>query len=162
MALQYLIGNISKYELMTKQFCESEGGFTLSVPELIHLAAMEDEFNTDYARYIIVRRLHEVADYAYQKTMAKGYPVNVTINPNLRADIKNNNFDRENYDNWLDYYEDKSWNDDADIFDIIDEIVKENNWCVLYYLYYKEEEKLYNVLFNETNNLKGRKFFIIQ
>ena len=162
MASKYLISDIIKYELITKQYCESEGGFTLSTKELIHLAALEDEFDTDYANFVIIRRLHDIADYIYKKAINKGFQVNVTNNKNLREDINNNNFDIANYDNWLEYYEDKAAIDDPDIFDIIDQIIKENNWNVLYYLYYKEEQSLYDFLFNEKNNLKDRKFFIIQ
>ena len=162
MALQYLLSDIIKYELITKQYCESEGGFTLTTQELIHLAALEDEFDTDYANYLIIRHLHQIEDYISQKALIKGFQINVKNNVNLREDIKNNNFDIPNYDNWLDYYEDKTFIDDPDIYDIIDEIIKDNNWHVLYYLYYKEEKKLYDVLFNEKNKLNERKFFIIQ
>ena len=162
MASQYLLSDIIKYELITKQYCESEGGFTLSVEELIHLAALEKKFNTDYARYLIIRCLNQISDYISQKALGKGFQVNVKNNVNLREDIKNNNFDISNYDNWLKFYEDKTAIDDPDIYDIIDQILKDNNWHVLYYLYYKEEEKLYNFLFNEKNKLNDRKFFIIQ
>ena len=162
MASQYLISDIIKYELITKQYCISEGGFTLSVEELIHLAALEDEFDIDYANYLIIKRLHQIAEYIYQKAMNKGFQINVKNNVNLREDIKNNNFDISNYDDWLDFYEDKTAIDDPDIYDIIDQIIKDNNWHVLYYLYYKEEKKLYDILFNEKNKLNDRKFFIIQ
>ena len=108
-------------------------------------------------RYIINRHLHNIADYAYQKTRE-----NVAINPILRADINNNNIDRENYDRWIEYYKDKSWNDNPDFHDIIDEIVKENNILLLYYFYYKEEEELTKLLIDELNDFNDRKFFIIQ
>ena len=157
MAFLYLIGNISKYEAITKHYCEVEGSEFLPVRVLIDLAASEAKFNSDYVRYIINKHLNNIANYAYQKTGK-----NVTINPILRADINNNNIDRQNYDRWIEYYKDKSWNDNPDFYDIIDEIVKENNILVLYYFYYKEEEELTKLLIDELNDFNDRKFFIIQ
>ena len=154
MAGKYII---DKYEAITKRFCEVEGSKFLPVRVLIDLAASEVNFNSNYVRYIINRHLYRISDYIYHKTGK-----NVTINPNLRADIRNNNIDRENYDRWIEYYKDKSWNDDPDFYDIIDEIVKENNILVLYYFYYKEEEELTKLLIDELNDFNDRKFFIIQ
>ena len=157
MALHYSIGDIIKYEEMTKYFYRKECSESLPIRVLIDLAASEEEFNADYVRYIINKHLYNVADYAYKKSGR-----NVTINPILRADINNNNIDRENYDRWIEYYEDKSWNDLPDFEDIIDEILKENNILVLYYFYYKEEEELTKLLVECLNDFHDRKFFIIQ
>ena len=162
MALQYTLSDIFKYEDVTRQYCNSEGGFTLSIQELIHLAALEDEFDTDYADYLIFKRLHQIAEYIYQKAINKGIYANVKDNKNLKKDIENNNFNISNYENWLEFYENNTFIDDPDIYDVIDQIIKDNNRCVLYYLYYKEENKLYDILFNEKNKLNDRKFFIIQ
>ena len=162
MALQYTLSDIFKYEDITRQYCNSEGGFTLSIQELIHLAALEDEFDTDYADYLIFKRLHQIAEYIYQKAINKGIYANVKDNKNLKKDIENNNFNISNYENWLEFYENNTFIDDPTIYDVIDQIIKDNNRYVLYYLYYKEENKLYDILFNEKNKLKNRKFFIIQ
>ena len=142
---------------MTKQFCESEGVEFLPIRVLLNLAASEAEFDGDYARYIINRRLHNIADYIYKKSGK-----NVTINPMLRTDIQNNNINREAYDEAIESYEDDIPYDDEDIFTTIDKIVKDNNWCVLYYLYYKEEEELTKLLIDNLNDFSDRKFFIIQ
>ena len=157
MAFQYSIGDISKYEAMTKQFCESENCEFLPVRVLIDLASSEVEFNGDYTRYIINRRLHDIADYIYKKSGK-----NVTVNPRLRSDIQNNNINREAYDKAIESYEDDIPYDDSDIYETIDKMIKENNWCVLYYLYYKEEEELTKLLIDGLNDFKDRKFFIIQ
>ena len=157
MAFQYSIGDISKYEAMTKQFCESEGVEFLPIRVLLDLAASEAEFDGDYARYIINRRLHDIADYIYKKSGR-----NVTINPMLRTDIQNNNINREAYDEAIESYEDDIPYDDEDIFTTIDKMIRENNWCVLYYLYYKEEEELTKLLIDGLNDFNDRKFFIIR
>ena len=153
MANQHVIG---KYEAITKRYREAEGSEFLPVRVLMDLAASESNFNSDYARYVINKHLHDIADYVYHKTGR-----NISINPNLRADINNNNINRENYDSWIEYYKDKSWNDDPDFYDIIDEIVKENNIPVLYYFFYKEEEELTDLLIDYLNDFNDRKFFII-
>ena len=156
MASQYSIGDISKYEQITKHYCEVEGSEFLPVRTLIDFAASEVEFNSDYVRYIINRRLHDIADYIYKKSQ-----VNVTINPRLRSDIQNNNINREAYDKAIESYEDDIPYDDSDIYETIDKMIKENNWCVLYYLYYKEEEELTKSLIDGLNDFNDRKFFII-
>ena len=157
MARQYSIGDISKYEAMTKQFLEVEGCESLPVRALIDLAASEKEFNGDYVRYIIDRRLFGIADYIYKKSGR-----NVTVNPMLRSDIQNNNIDRKAYNEAIESYEDDIPYDDEDIFTTIDKMMRENNWCVLYYLYYKEEEELTELLIDGLNDFNDRKFFIIQ
>ena len=157
MASQYSIGNISKYDAITKHYCDLENSESVPVRVLIDLAASEVEFNGDYARYIINRRLHDIADYIYKKSGK-----NVTVNPRLRSDIQNNNINREVYDKVIESYEDDIPHDDEDIFNTIDKMIRENNWCVLYYLYYKEEEELTKLLIDGLNDFNDRKFFIIQ
>ena len=162
MAIQYSLSDIFKYEDITRQYCNSEGGFDLSIQELIHLAALEDEFDTNYANYLIFKHLHQITVYISQKTINKGFQINVKDNKKLKKDIENNNFNISNYENWFEFYENKTFIDDPTIYDVIDQIIKDNNWYVLYYSYYKEENKLYDILFNEKNKLNDRKFFIIQ
>ena len=162
MALQYTLSDIFKYEDITQQYCNSEGGFTLSIQELIHLASLEDEFDTNYANYLIFKRLYQITDYITQKAINKGIQINVKDNKKLKEDIKNNNANVFNYENWIEFYKNKDFNDEPTIYCIINQAIRDNNWNVLYYLYYKEENKLYDILFNEKNKLNDRKFFIIQ
>ena len=157
MARQYLISDIIEYELITKQLCESENCEFLPIRVLLDLEASKAKFNGDYARYIIDRRLCEIADYIYKKSGR-----NVTVNPMLRSDIQNNNIDRKAYNEAIESYEDDIPYDDEDIFTTIDKMIKENNWCVLYYLYYKEEEELTKLLIEGLNDFNDRKFFIIR
>ena len=157
MASQYLINDISKYEQITKRYCEVEGSESLPVRVLIDLAASEVKFNGDYARYLINRRLHDIADYIYKKSR-----INVTINPMLRSDIQNNNINRDAYDEAVKSYEDDIPVCDEDIYNSIDKMLRDNNVQVLFYLYYKEEEELTKLLIDGLNDFNDRKFFIIQ
>ena len=162
MAQQYTLSDIFKHEDTTRQYCLSEGGVNLLTPQLIELAGMEDHFNSDYVKFIIFKRLHQVAEYISYKSKNKGYQINVRHNQNVKEDLENNNDSREHYENWLDIYERQAFNDEPDIYDIIDQAVRDNNWNFLYYLYYKEEEELYDLLSKQKNRFNERKFFIIQ
>ena len=159
MARQYSINDIIKYEEMTKYFHNKECSESLPIRVLLDLVASEVEFDGDYARFIIDRRLFSIADYIYKKSGR-----NVTYNPILRSDIQNNNIDRNLYDEALESYEDEGNppHDDYDIFPIIDKMIRDNNWNLLYYLYYKEEEELNKLLIDGLNDFHDRKFFIIQ
>ena len=162
MAQYYTLSDIFKYEDTTREFCNSEGGFELLPPTLINLAASQPNFDTDYAEYVIFRRLHQIAAYITCESIKKGYQINVTHNQNLKEDLENNNASKEYYEGWFQRYEDDV-NDDVDtIFSIIDQAVRDNNWEFLYYLYYREENELTNLLVYHKNNIKDRKFFIIQ
>ena len=157
MANQCNISNIFKHEDKTRHYCISEGGVELSVPELIKLAGKEEEFNSDYAEYLIFKRLHLISSY-----IAKKANINVKDNERLKKDIENNNLNKPRYEEWLEFYEREAFNDYPDIYDIIDQTIIDKNWNVLYYLYYKEENELYDLVAKEKNKLNERKFFIIQ
>ena len=161
MAHQYTLSDIFKHEDTTRYFCNSESGFNLSVPELIHLASLEPFFDSDYVEYIIFRRLHQLAEYISEKSKKRGYQINVRHNQNLKEDLENNNASREYYERWADQY---GYTLDTldDTYYVIDSAVTDNNWAFLYYLYLKEEEGLYDLLNAQKNKIKDRKFFIVQ
>ena len=162
MANQYNLSDIFKYEDITRQYCISEGGVELSTQQLIELAAKEDKFDNDYAQYLIFKRLHLIADYISQKAKNKGFIINVKDNEKIKEDLTNNNGNEANYENWIEFYEREAFSDYPDVFEIIDQAIRDNNWNVLYYLYYKEENKLSDLVAKEKNKLNERKFFIIQ
>ena len=106
--------------------------------------------------------MHLIADYITQKAKNKGYQINVKDNGKLKEDLENNNGNESNYENWIEFYEREAFNDYPDIYDIIKQAIRDNNWNFLYYLYYKEENELYDLISKEKNKLNERKFFIIQ
>ena len=127
MTEEYTLSDIFKYEDKTRQYCISEGGVELSTQELIHLAALEDQFNSDYANYLIFKRLHLIADYITQKAINKGIQINVKDNKKLKEDLENNNGNESNYENWIEFYEREAFNDYPDIYDIIKQAIRDNN-----------------------------------
>ena len=84
MTQYYTLSDIFKHEDTTRHYCNSEGGFELLPPELIELASQEPNFDTDYAEYVIFRRLHQIAVYIDRQSMKKGYKLTLTDNQGLK------------------------------------------------------------------------------
>ena len=162
MANQYNISNIFEYEDKTRHYCISEGGVELTTQMLMELATKEDKFDSNYAEYLIFKRLHLISDYITQKAKNKGFIINVKDNEKIKEDLANNNCNEPKYEEWIEFYERESFSDFPDIYEIINQAIMEKNWNVLYYLYYKEENELINLVAKEKNKLNERKFFIIQ
>ena len=159
MAQYYTLSDIFKHEDTTRQYCLSEDGANLSTPSLIYLASLEQDFDTNYVEYLIFKRLHQVAEYISCKSKKRGYLINVRHIQNLKEDLENNNSSEDYYKDWYQRYNDP---EEENIFDIIDQAVRDNNWNFLYYLYYKEEKDLNNLLTNHKNKFNEKKYFIVQ
>ena len=151
MTQYYTLSDIFKHEDTTRHYCNSEGGFELLPPELIELASQEPNFDTDYAEYVIFRRLHQIAVYIDRQSMKKGYKLTLTDNQGLKRQLENNNASKEYYEGCYQSYEDPLCGDLDPIFSVIDQAVSDNNWNFLYYLYYKEEKNLNDLLIRQKN-----------
>ena len=163
MAKYYTLSDIIKHEDTTREYCVSEGSHDITTQTLIYLASLEPIFDTNYAEYVIFRHLHQIAAYTERKSLEKGCQINIRHNQNLLQDLENNNLRKEYYESWFQHYVDDPDDEYLDsIFSIIDQAVRDNNWDFLYYLYYREENKLYDILNNHKNKIRDRKFFIIQ
>ena len=158
----YSLSTIFQYEDITRQHCMSEGGFNLTTQELIQLSAKEDEFNLDYVNYLLFKHLYQISNYISHKTQNR---INVKDNQKL-----NDNINEDYYESWIEFYSTKAFSDYPDIYEIIDQAIKGKNWDVLYYIYYKEENELANLVAKEEDEFneriyeekqKNRKFFII-
>ena len=154
MAYKYSIQDICEFNAITQRLYDAEYSDSFPIRTLLDLYESKEEFNIEYVRYITNKYLHDIATYIYNKTK-----YNVTYNPRLRADIQNNNINREHYDSLVEYYTYKT--DDRSDYSTIDEIIRENNIPVLYYYYYKEEEEITQIIINYLNDFNNRKFFII-
>ena len=163
MAQKYTLLDIFKYEDKTLEYCLSEDGANLSTDTLIYLASLERDFDTHYAEYLIFKRLLQVAEYTSLISSKKGYLINVRDYQPLKEDLDNNNSSKDYYEDWYQRYYDHFCSPEKDnIFQMIDQAVSDNNWNFLYYLYYKEENELYDLLNNYKNKISERKFFIVQ
>ena len=151
MAQYYTLSDIFKYEDTTRHYCNSEGGVELLPTSLINLASQEPNFDTDYAEYVIFRRLHQIANYIDRQSMKKGHKLDLADNQNLKRHLKNDNAIEEYYEGCYQSYEDPTFGDLDPIFSVIDQAVRDNNWYFLYYLYYKEEKNLNDLLIRQKN-----------
>ena len=151
MTQYYTLSDIFKYEDTTRHYCNSEGGVELLPTSLINLASQEPNFDTDYAEYVIFRRLHRIAIYIDRQSMKKGHKLNLADNQGLKRHLENNNAIEEYYEGCYQSYEDPTFGDLDPIFSVIDQAVRDNNWNFLYYLYYKEEKNLNDLLIRQKN-----------
>ena len=151
MTQYYTLSDIFKHEDTTRHYCNLKGGVELLPPSLIDLASQEPNFDTDYAEYVIFRRLHQIAIYIDRQSMKKGYKLTLTDNQDLKRKLENNNEFEEYYEGRYQSYEDRTFGDLDPIFSIIDQAVRDNNWNFLYYLYYKEEKNLNDLLIRQKN-----------
>ena len=151
MTQYYTLSDIFKHEDTTRNYCNSKGGVELLPPSLIDLASQEPNFDTDYAEYVIFRRLHQIAIYIDRQSMKKGYKLTLTDNQGLKRQLENNNAFEEYYEGCYQRYEDPTFGDLDPIFSVIDQAVRDNNWNFLYYLYYKEEKNLNDLLIRQKN-----------
>ena len=152
MTQYYTLSNIFKHEDTTRHYCNSKGGVELLPPSLIDLASQEPNFDTDYAEYVIFRRLHQIAIYIDRQSMKKNHKLtSLTDNQDLKRKLENNNAFEEYYEGRYQSYEDPTFGDLDPIFSIIDQAVRDNNWNFLYYLYYKEEKNLNDLLIRQKN-----------
>ena len=161
----YSLSECFHYEGITRQYTLREGK-ELSIHDLIKLAIEENDFDIDYAYFLIFKRLHLIKDIIIQKTENTGFTFDKD------QEIEENVYEFEDYyDRWLGFY---AYNFNRGLCDIIridnliEEVVKNKHWDVLYYIYYKEKSDLHDFLsreeeeFNEYKKKeKNRTFFII-
>ena len=84
MTQYYTLSDIFKHEDTTRHYCNSKGGVELLPPSLIDLASQEPNFDTDYAEYVIFRRLHQIAIYIDRQSMKKKHKLYLTDNQGLK------------------------------------------------------------------------------
>ena len=159
---QYTLSDIFKHENTIRQYCFSEDQIDLPSEKLIYLASLEPNFDTHFTEYVIFKRLHQIAEYIFSEAKKKGYLINVRHYQNLKEDLDNNNTSKEYYEGWFKRYENSSIEEDDPLIPIINQAIRDNHWNFLYYLYYKKEKKLNDLLTELKNQFNNKKFFIIQ
>ena len=146
------------HEGITRQYTLRENK-ELSIYELITFAIEDDNFN--YIDFLIFKRLHMIKDL-------------ITQNTGLQFDI-NNAPDLEDcedyYEKWLSFYThdfNRGLCSIIRIENLIEHIVKNKHWDVLYYIYSKEERELNCFVLDKEEEIneqkqkeKMRTFFII-
>ena len=157
MTQEYTLSDIFKYEDITRQYCILKGCHDLPIEELIRLAALEEEFNINYAFYLRFKRIHQIKEFIMKKDKGLGNSL-----PYITEDILNEGSD---YDHQINQY---SFLEKPTIYDILNAAINDKKWDLVFYIYQKESSGLYSLIaktedeFNDKKELKNRKFFIIQ
>ena len=166
MANKYTLNNIFEYEAITTKYSVAKGSTNLDAKTLINLGLLDD--NYDYARYIQFKHATQLEELIDKKVSKLGFVFskNLINDPKYFLEYK------------VDYYE-KIYNHyksqviiDSNvpkIEQIINLVIQDNNMKVLYYIYFKEEDKIYRFLArredeintDKRESVKNKKFFII-
>ena len=134
-----------EHEATTTRYTLTNGK-ELSVYDLITLAIKDD--NYDYIHYLIFKQSHILKELIKQKTRFKDFTFTFTpdINPYNVRWLEQENY----YEGWINYY--KQGND-ISIEDLVERIVKNKHWDILYYIYYREDSKLEDFMVNKEQEL---------
>ena len=167
MALQYTLSNINnkkytlsdvfKYESITCRYCVLKGNTNLSIPELIYLASLEDEFDIDYAFYLRYKQIHQIKEFISGRDKCLGNSL-----PFISDDIL---YEEELYEEQINQYK---FTQPPTTFDLLNAALNDKKWDLVFFIYIKECNEIYNLIvktedeFNEKKELKNRKFFIVQ
>ena len=167
MAHKYSLSNIFEYEAITCKYSVAKGSTSLDAKTLINLGLLDD--NYDYARYIQFKHITQLEEMIDKKVSKLGFVFskNVINDPEYFLEYKG-----EYYGKIYNYYKSHIVTNSSvsKIEQIINLVIHDNNMRVLYYIYFKEEEKIRRYLARREDEIntdkkvsvKDRKFFIIQ
>ena len=167
MAFNYTLSQIFRYEALTREFCVSEGSSALTTKNLINLGLLND--NHDYAKYIQAKHSLQLEEMIDKKVGKLGFVFskNIINDPEYFLEYKGNY-----YDKIYKYYKSLVRYDSPvpKLEQIINLVINDRNTKLLFYIYFKEEDKISRyfagredeINTNKMNSVKDRKFFIIQ
>ena len=160
--VSYTLSEIFRFEALTCKYSVAKGTESLDAKTLINLGLLDD--NYDYARYIQFKHNLQLEEMIDKKVSSLGYVFskNVINDPEYFLEYKG-----DHYEKIYRYYKGLIVESNVPkIEQIINLVIRDNNLKVLYYIYFKEEDKISRYLArreDEINNgTKSRKFFIIQ
>ena len=154
------LSDIFKYEDITCKYCTLKGNANTSIPELIYLASLEDEFNIDYTFYLMYKQKYQMEEFISKRDKCLGNSLQF-ISKNILYD-----------EDYLYVYEEQinqyKFLQKPTTFDLLNAALNDKKWDLVFYIYIKEYGEIHNLIvktedeFNEKKELKNRKFFIVQ
>ena len=151
MTEKYTLNNIFHYESVTRYYCVMKGNSNLPPRELIKLAAMEEEFNMDYALYLHFKHTLQIEEFIKKKDIGLANSL-----PFITDDVL---IEESEYERQI---------SSPNIFDALNTAINYKKWDLVFYIYKRESTGLSEFIsktedeFNTKKDLKNRKFFIIQ
>ena len=135
MAGKYTYSEIFRFEDISKVYIASEGRL-LSARELINKASKEEKFDVDYACYIAYKNKMQIEDFIMKR--------NLRIGNSLQ-------FIKDDY--WVEYEDEFEPKINAipfkikpTVFDILDVLIRDQQWDLVFYVYYRETSGLNNLI----------------
>ena len=158
MAKIYEHSQIFRHEDISKVYIASEGRL-LSPRELIEKAAKEEKFDTEYADYIVYKNRIQIEEFIMKRNRCIGNSLQ---------------FIREDY--WEvneDEFEPKikamPFKVKPTVFDILDLLIRDQQWDLVFYVYYRETVELNNLIVKLedehiplNNNILDKKMIIFK
>ena len=140
----YNLSTIFKYESITTQYSINNGNPNLDTKTLINLGLLDDNF--EYARYIQFKHMVQLEELIDKKVKIHGqfFSKNMVNDPNYFLEHKCGH-----YEELYNHYKSRIINNSnkPKIEQIIDLVIQDNkNMDILYYIYFKEEDKIDNFL----------------
>ena len=157
MTEKYTLNDIFRFEDITKVYCVSKAK-QLSPQELIKLAATEERFDYDYAMYLHFKHEHQVTEFISRRDRALGRALRF-----LSDTI--NEIDEVEFEDKVNAIPFKT---KPTVFDILDVVIRDRQWDMVFYIYQRETIGLANLISQKDadtiplESVKDRKFFILQ
>ena len=120
---------------------------SLPTSYLIELEGNQQPIDADYVKYVALKHIDSLIEYINSKGMVLN-----DIEWNIKQilnEIINNTVDEDYYLNTLDIYNSISGNNfnEPDIYDIINQAIRLDNKRILYYLIFKEDEEMADMVY---------------
>ena len=135
MAKIYEHSEIFRHEDISKVYIASEGR-VLSPKELIEKAAKEEKFDTEYANYIVYKNKIQIEEFIMKRNRCIGNSLQ---------------FIRDDFSEVYEYeFEGKikamPFKIKPTVFDILDVLIRDQQWDLVFYIYYRETVLLYDLI----------------
>ena len=131
---------IHEYDEKIKQICKNNHCNSLPTEFLIKEEGIQDVVDKDYLKYLFYCHLKAIVNYILNQGIQL-----IDIEWNIKLilnDIVNRKCSESYYQNTIEIYEDISEKNEPGVIDVINQAIRLNNIKILYYIYYAEEERI--------------------
>ena len=155
---RYSLVDVLRYEDISKVYIASEGRL-LSPRELVEKAAKEDMFDDDYAHYIVFKNEIQIKEFIMKR--------NRSIGNSLRFLNDEDFCEEEEKENEMKIRQ-IPFKIKPTIFDILDVLIRDQQWDLVFYFYLRETSALSQLIFKLVDenipreSILDRKMVILQ
>ena len=124
---RYTLIEVLKYEDISKVYIASEGR-VLSSKELIEKAAKEENFDTDYAEYIVYKNEIQIKEFIMKRNRCIGNSLRFIVEEICEEEEKESEMKIRAI----------PFKIKPTVFDILDVLIRDQQWDLVFYVYLKE------------------------